>query len=121
VSAYQCRSCGLEGAENFYKNAKYQCKSCWNKRTYQSARDKLDQLLDERGGRCERCGYDSCRAALQWHHVDPNEKEFGIGNRRGLPIEQLRAETAKCQLLCANCHCEVHAAAAGQQHHTTAA
>lgn len=108
MSAYQCRTCGVEGSEHFYKNAKYQCKACWNARTAKTGKDKLKQLRDERGGRCERCGYDRCDAALQWHHLDPTQKEFSIGKRRGLDLEQLRAETSKCQLLCANCHSEVH-------------
>lgn len=109
MSAYTCRSCGVDGAENFYSTAKYQCKACWNKRTHQSAKDKLKQLREERGGCCERCGYDRCDAALQWHHTDPTQKEFSIGKRRGLTLDQLRAEVSKCQLLCANCHAEVHA------------
>ena len=108
MTAYTCRTCGAEGELNFYKNAKYQCKSCWNTRTAKSGKDKLKQLRDERGGCCERCGYDRCDAALQWHHLDPTQKEFSIGKRRGLDIEQLRAETSKCRLLCANCHFEVH-------------
>jgi len=108
MAIYECM-CGTVGQENFYASAKYQCKSCWNKRTAQSARDKLDLLIAERGGACERCGYDRCNAALQWHHTDPSQKEFSIGNRRGLGLEQLREETSKCQLLCANCHSEVHA------------
>lgn len=107
MAAYECE-CGVSGLENFYKSAKYQCKSCWNKRTYQSSLDKLAVLRTERGNCCEICGYDRCSAALQWHHLDPKQKEFSIGNRRGLSLEQLREETSKCQLLCANCHVEVH-------------
>ena len=112
MTTYRCRTCGVEGVDNFYKTAKYQCKSCWNQRTAQTGKDKLKQLRDERGGCCERCGYDRCDSALQWHHTDPTQKEFAVGNRRGLSLDQLREEVSKCQLLCANCHCEVHAAAA---------
>ena len=108
-TAYQCRTCDTVGIKNFYKNARYQCKACWNKRTYQSSRDNLDLLISERGGKCERCGYKKSYAALQWHHVDPSQKEFGISSKRGAPIAQLREEVSKCKLLCANCHAEVHA------------
>jgi DNA-directed RNA polymerase subunit RPC12/RpoP len=108
TTAYQCRTCSVEGQENFYKNAKYQCKACWNKRTFQSARDKLDQLIEERGAQCEQCGYNRCRAALEWHHKDAAEKEFSISDRRGKNIDELRTETNKCLLLCANCHREAH-------------
>lgn len=67
-------------------------------------------LVEEAGGRCTLCGYDRCLSALQFHHLDPELKLFGVGSR-GLTngIERLREETAKCVLLCANCHAEVEA------------
>lgn len=105
----RCRDCDETDPLNFYKASRYYCKACWNKRTFQSARDKLDQLIRERGGRCERCGYDRYYGALQWHHLDPTHKEFGISGNRGAPISKLREEVSKCQLLCANCHAEAHA------------
>jgi hypothetical protein len=108
MAAYECE-CGVTGVENFYKTAKYQCKSCWNKRTYQSGIEKVNKLKVERGGKCECCGYEKYLGALQFHHLDPSIKEFHLGNRRGLKEETLRNELDKCQLLCANCHAEAHA------------
>jgi DNA-directed RNA polymerase subunit RPC12/RpoP len=109
MGAYQCRTCGTTNESEFYAKSKYYCKPCWNRLTYSKSREKLDTLIDERGGRCERCGYDRCRSALQWHHRDPLEKEFAISGSRGSNIDKLRAEVSKCELLCANCHAEVHA------------
>lgn len=109
MSAYECRSCGIKGKTNFYKNAKYQCKKCWNKRTYQSGKSKIDKLKLDRGGKCEKCGYNKYLGALEWHHLDPNVKEYAIGKRRGLKPETLQKEIEKCSLLCANCHAEAHA------------
>ena len=106
---FTCKDCGLVGGKEYFYSYKHQCKKCWNKRTYKSSRDKLDLLIVERGGACERCGYNKYFGALDWHHLDPTEKEFGISGRRGSPIDELRKETDKCQLLCKNCHCEVHA------------
>lgn len=56
------------------------------------------------------CGYDRHQAALQFHHVDPTEKEYGL-SARGLSrsFERAREEASKCVLLCANCHAEVEA------------
>ena len=106
---YSCKDCGVVGKEHFYtKGYRYQCKKCWNKRTYQVNRDKLDTLIKERGSRCERCGYDKSFAALQWHHMDRSQKDFGISSKRGAPLEKLREETQKCMLVCANCHAEIH-------------
>lgn len=102
-----CNTCGETDQSKFYKQ-KWICKSCWNRMTYDRSRTKLDELITERGGKCERCGYSKCFAALQWHHKDPSAKEFSISGNRGSNIDKLRAETEKCELLCANCHAEVH-------------
>jgi hypothetical protein len=56
------------------------------------------------------CRYRRCLAALQFHHVEPETKSFGIAHRgltRG--IEEVRREVEKCVLLCTNCHIEVEA------------
>jgi hypothetical protein len=40
-----------------------------------------------------------------FHHVDPTEKAFNIGNSwRSHGILAIQAEIAKCVLVCANCH-----------------
>jgi hypothetical protein len=46
-------------------------------------------------------------AALEFHHVDPSAKEFGLAHRGARSIERLRAEARKCVLLCSNCHAEI--------------
>lgn len=66
--------------------------------------------MAEAGGACRQCGYDRSAAALHFHHLDPSTKAFSIaaaGMTRSL--ERARAESAKCVLLCANCHAEVEA------------
>lgn len=67
-------------------------------------------LVDEAGGRCALCGFDAYVGALQFHHVNPRDKRFGLGSR-GLArsIDSLREEAAKCVLLCSNCHAQVEA------------
>jgi hypothetical protein len=106
---YQCRDCPTVGEENFYPNARYYCKICWNKRTAKKQKDKVTLLKEEFGGKCSRCGYDKCQDALEFHHVDPKEKEFHLGARRGLNINLLREELNKCIIVCRNCHAELHA------------
>ena len=72
-------------------------------------RRKLNKqlLVEYKGGCCERCGYNKCIAALEFHHIDPSTKEFGLtGNTYG--IDRQKAEADKCMLLCANCHREMH-------------
>ncbi len=87
-------------------------------------------MVDYRGGRCERCGFSSCIAALVFHHRNPAAKKFAIAvaifgsdprpsnNPAGVKLRDLwtkdgkmtallRRELRKCDLLCARCHAEI--------------
>lgn len=73
-------------------------------------RQKVKQtLVEEAGGHCQICGYDRCLAALEFHHLDPREKEFGLARCGAHSLDKLRQEARKCVLLCSNCHAEVEA------------
>lgn len=65
-------------------------------------------LIERHGGKCEKCGYNKCMRALEFHHLDPNEKDFGISKTLTKSIKILKEETDKCILLCSNCHAEEH-------------
>jgi hypothetical protein len=58
------------------------------------------------GSKCCLCGYDLCPAALEFHHLDPKEKDLVIS--RSMSWKRIEAELKKCELLCSNCHREVH-------------
>ena len=88
------------------------CKSCRSEAVARRRRKVKQILVDENGGMCQLCSYDRHIAALEFHHLDPAEKSFGLAQRgitRG--IDEVRKEAAKCILLCANCHAEVEAGA----------
>lgn len=56
------------------------------------------------------CRYNTCAATLEFHHPDPNKKDFSIsvdGMTRSW--ERVKKEVEKCILICANCHREIHA------------
>jgi DNA invertase Pin-like site-specific DNA recombinase len=72
----------------------------WRKRT------KI-QLVEYKGGECEKCGYKKCIDALEFHHKDPNEKDFTISGK-SWSFERLKKEADKCILVCSNCHKEIH-------------
>lgn len=47
---------------------------------------------------------------LDFHHIDPKTKLFGITRRHiKRNAYRLAAEIAKCVVLCKNCHAKVHA------------
>lgn len=68
------------------------------------------ELIRLKGGECDICGYKKNYAALCFHHVDPKKKLVGMNV--GMFSEKNRTkifrEAKKCQLLCCNCHAEVH-------------
>lgn len=65
-------------------------------------------LIDRAGGKCQICGYNKCMRALEFHHKDPTQKDFGISRQLNRNIDDLKAEVDKCILLCSNCHAEEH-------------
>jgi 5-methylcytosine-specific restriction endonuclease McrA len=62
------------------------------------------------GGKCVACGYHKNLAALHFHHKNPTDKKFSLDARimSGTSIADLRTEIIKCELLCSNCHMELH-------------
>lgn len=111
-SARETGECPVHGAVErvMRSDGRLVCKRCRAEAVTRWRRQAKLRLIAEAGGRCRCCGYDRCAAALQFHHVDPATKRFGVGSR-GLArsIETLRAEAAKCVLVCANCHAELEA------------
>jgi hypothetical protein len=62
------------------------------------------------GGACRLCGYARCLAALEFHHLDPEEKPFAVGQHgMSRSLQRAREKARKCVLLCSNCHAEVEA------------
>lgn len=59
--------------------------------------------------RCEVCGLTDTEC-LDFHHIDPNQKSFGVGHKCGtVSKEALLAEIMKCRVLCGCCHRAEHA------------
>ncbi len=100
-------TCKKHGLTPYSK--KVRCKKCLVE-SVQKRRDKLKIMaVDYKGGKCEKCGYNKCIQALDFHHVNPSEKDFGIGhNGYTRSWEKCKKELDKCIILCANCHREIH-------------
>jgi hypothetical protein len=92
----------------------YRCLACRRERVAERRRKVKEILVSEAGGSCRLCGYSRALAALHFHHLNPDEKRFGMG-REGVTrsLAAMREEAQKCVLLCANCHAEVEAGIVG--------
>ena len=77
----------------------------WKTRVTKAAKREL-------GGCCSRCGYNRCLSALDFHHLEPADKNPKFGCMRhllsGLGKAAFLAEVKKCILICSNCHREEH-------------
>lgn len=107
-------SVSLETLRKAYKrekNRQQNIKTPYNyiSQKYRGLSRKLE-IIKERGGKCEICGYDKNIAALEFHHIDKENKLFNIDVRKfsNYTLETLRNELNKCMLLCSNCHREIH-------------
>jgi DNA invertase Pin-like site-specific DNA recombinase len=65
------------------------------------------KLVEYKGGCCEKCGYNKSEQALQFHHINPDEKDFTISGK-SYSFERMKKEVDKCIMVCANCHIEIH-------------
>lgn len=65
------------------------------------------KLVEYKGGKCEKCGYSKYIEVLEFHHLDPKNKDFSISGK-SWSLEKLKKEVDKCILVCSNCHKEIH-------------
>jgi transcription elongation factor Elf1 len=91
-------------------NRKYSDRRKYMIEAVSKRRKKIREMaIEYKGGKCFFCGYNKCPQALEFHHNESNEKDFGIsakGYTRSW--DRVKKELDKCTLVCANCHREVH-------------
>ena len=115
-----CKRCNeTKTKEEFYrrrtgKDLSPYCKICSNQQTVERQRKFKQKCVEYKGGKCERCGYDTYLGALEFHHKDPSGKDFSVSKARLTTFnENIEKELDKCSCLCANCHREEHAKVKG--------
>lgn len=92
-----------------YKNPKKRIADIERSKKYPKTRSHSAIAKDERGGKCELCGFDKHYNCLDFHHKIPSNKQFSISQASRKKIEEVRVEAAKCILVCKNCHALIHA------------
>lgn len=70
---------------------------------------RKSNLIKVFNSKCCICGFDKWQSALEFHHVNPEDKEFGLTvNTTTKALEKQLTEARKCILVCANCHRGIH-------------
>lgn len=80
-------------------------------RTKANRRNRANKLraIKYKGTICIRCGEFPHPAAMEFHHINPKEKEFTIAQYAICSWKKFKPELDKCILVCANCHRIIHA------------
>ena len=94
-----------------FKNEIYwRCHKCTKDQVNDRRLPLKIKCINYKGGKCSICGYDKNISSMEFHHLDPSEKEGDIAilSKKSSTWTPLKNELDKCILLCANCHREVH-------------
>ena len=87
------------------------CRNCHQELHHPNAKNlfrkkELMKIVGEK--KCVKCGYNKNLTCIEFHHLDPKNKGFDIGNlgNMGRTLKKARyiEEIKKCQPLCCNCH-----------------
>lgn len=122
-----CTTCSPVGSHNTskihmekkaaitYQTMTLEQKKTFNKNHYKtSCKKRRDErkrkLVEEFGGKCSICGYDDNLHNLQFHHIDPDLKEFEVNtkNLSSKTWSKVLEEAKKCKLVCSHCHTDIH-------------
>ena len=110
---YECKHCGETDEDKFVnkgggRKSRSCCKSCHSKYTIDRFRSYRAEAIVYKGGKCICCGYDKCTWSLGFHHRDPNQKDPNWRLMRNWKFDRVKSELDKCDLVCSNCHGEIH-------------
>ena len=111
-----CKRCNVvKNNKDFYRrrdgsDISSYCRICSNNQTIERQRAFKKKCIEYKGGKCEHCGYNKYDGALDFHHKDPEQKDFSLAHVRLTSFsDKIKFELDKCLLLCSNCHREEHA------------
>lgn len=100
--------------ENFYNrrgknNSSVYCKKCTSDQSLERMRDLKTEMVNYKGNCCSICGYNKYIGALEFHHLNPQEKDFAPSQLKSYKFDDVvKKELDKCILVCSNCHREIH-------------
>jgi hypothetical protein len=98
----ECPRCGKK-----HNKRGFVCQCCSFKIKLSKTQKRVEGIV---GGSCWICGYDKVKRSLCFHHVNKEDKVFGLTIReiQGYSWSRVEAEMRKCVFVCLNCHGEIH-------------
>lgn len=129
----ECTSCKQSKLDDDFRRDKTrksgyhsQCKTCCSARYKASYDDKYNVKARQRAANKKveysevislykqergcKCCPENDPVCLEFHHLDPTRKEFGLAiDAAYRNWEKVLAEIEKCVVVCSNCHKKIHA------------
>ena len=84
-----------------------------SRKDYELRRNHYREFMSKYKKECSVCGYDRCQRALEFHHINPEDKGFSLSMNTWQRFSLEKAshifieEIRKCVILCSNCHREI--------------
>lgn len=113
-----CSACHQEKPISEFYSQRYHkygvmslCKECFNKFCKERWKQRKIKYIKQLGGKCQSCGLeltDTNYSVFDFHHTDPQEKEYVWTKLRLFSDSRIQEELSKCTILCANCHRLTH-------------
>jgi len=108
IKLLTCKICKREYEYNKKRRLGHTLNKCNSCVTSEKRYNIKKKCVEYKGGKCIICGYNKCIEALEFHHINPVEKDFSVGSSYYYKWERIKVELDKCSCLCANCHREIH-------------
>jgi len=102
--AYNCKECQREYSKIHYKNHSKLYKSRAVSR-HSKKREEFHQYKTNL--KCSVCR-ENRWWLLDFHHINPEEKEYNMSRITDLSEAKVKEELSKCIVLCSNCHRDLH-------------
>ena len=77
-------------------------------RVSKTGTERKAKLVSMSGGKCSRCGYCKSLRSLCFHHRNDKKFALTVKSLKKHSWEEIIVEWSKCDLVCANCHGEIH-------------
>jgi hypothetical protein len=109
IELKRCKKHGLTEFTYRIKENRWRCKQCNIEAVTKRRKVLKEKAVEYKGRKCSKCGYNKCIDALEFHHLDSLQKDFGISEKGYTRSwEKVKLELDKCILVCSNCHKEIH-------------
>lgn len=109
-----CPKCHAEkSASDFYSapdrkcGTMSYCKKCFNQYCSEKRIARKVKAIQYKGSKCVNCSLtypETPYYIFDFHHTDPNVKEFGWRKLCNFSWKRQKPELDKCLLVCSNCH-----------------